>query len=176
MSVYDYTVQDKKHHDVSLSDFKGKVLLIVNTATGCGFTPQYEGLEKLHEKYNARGLEILDFPSNQFLEQAPGTDDEITEFCTVNFGTKYQQFAKIDVNGENTHPLYSYLKSAVEETQNGETGKFLELLESLNQTRTGTDIKWNFTKFLVDRGGKVLGRFSSTITPADLEAQIEALL
>ena len=176
MSVYDFQVQDKKHNAVSLSDFKGKVLLIVNTATGCGFTPQYEGLEKLHEKYNARGLEILDFPSNQFLEQAPGTDEEITEFCRVNYGTQYKQFAKLDVNGDNAHPLYTYLKSAVEETTNSETGKFLELLASLNQTRTGTDIKWNFTKFLVDRSGKVVGRYNPTITPADLEAQIEALL
>ena len=176
MNVYQFTVKDKKHRDVSLRDFEGKVLLIVNTATGCGFTPQYEGLEKLHEQYHSRGLEILDFPSNQFLEQAPGTDDEITEFCRLNYGTQYKQFAKLDVNGADTHPLYAYLKEAATETQNSETGKLLELLESLNQTRTGTDIKWNFTKFLVDRSGHVIGRYNPTVTPAELQPQIEALL
>ncbi|MDD2533245.1 MAG: glutathione peroxidase [Eubacteriales bacterium] len=176
MSIFDYSFKDKKQQVISLSDFKGKVLLIVNTATGCGFTPQYEGLEQLHEKYSAQGLEILDFPCNQFLEQAPGSDDEISEFCRVNFGTKYKQFAKIDVNGEHTHPLYTYLKGAVSETENAETGKFLELLESLNQTRTGSDIEWNFTKFLVDRTGQVVGRYNPTITPAELEAKIESLL
>lgn len=176
MNIFDFSVKDKQQQDVSLADFKGKVLLIVNTATGCGFTPQYEGLEKLHEKYSEKGLEILDFPSNQFLAQAPGSDAEITEFCRVNFGTKYKQFAKLDVNGANAHPLYTYLKGEVTETENAESAKFLELLASLDQTRTGSDIKWNFTKFLVDRNGNIIGRYSPTIVPADLEAKIEALL
>jgi glutathione peroxidase len=177
MNIYDFTVRDKKQRDVSLRDYQGKVLLIVNTATGCGFTPQYADLERLHEQYAERGLAILDFPCNQFLEQAPGTDEEITQFCTVNFGTKYPQFAKIDVNGDQAHPLYVYLRSLeLDEIGNTETEKFTELLASLGQTRPGHDIKWNFTKFLVDRQGNVVARFSPTITGPELAPHIEALL
>ena len=110
MSIYDWIVKNRKGEDVSISEFKGKVLLIVNTATGCGFTPQYEGLEKLYKEYHEKGLEILDFPCNQFGKQAPGSDDEIHEFCTLKYNTTFDQFAKIDVNGENESPLYTFIK------------------------------------------------------------------
>ena len=157
MSVYDFVMKDAEGVDVSLADYKGKVLLIVNTATGCGFTPQYNGLEELYEKYRDKGFEILDFPCNQFGEQAPGTDAEITEFCTINFGVSFKQFSKIDVNGENEAPLYTYLKN--------EKGGIL-----------GTKIKWNFTKFLVDREGNVVERYAPTVTPERMEPKITELL
>ena len=157
MSVYDFVMKDAEGVDVSLADYKGKVLLIVNTATGCGFTPQYNALEELYEKYKDRGFEILDFPCNQFGEQAPGTDAEITEFCTINFGVSFKQFSKIDVNGENEAPLYTYLKN--------EKGGSL-----------GTKIKWNFTKFLVDREGNVVERYAPTVTPERIEPRIMELL
>ena len=157
MSVYDFIMKDAEGNDVNLADYKGKVLLIVNTATGCGFTPQYNGLEDLYEEYKDQGFEILDFPCNQFGNQAPGTNAEITEFCTINFGVSFKQFAKIDVNGANEAPLYTYLKSQM--------GGLL-----------GSNIKWNFTKFLVDREGNVVGRFASNITPEKLDAKVAALL
>lgn len=157
MSIYDFIVKDAKGNDVSMSDYKGKVLLIVNTATGCGFTPQYDGLEKLYENYRDNGFEILDFPCNQFGNQAPGTEDEIVSFCQMRFGTKFKQFKKIDVNGENEEPLYTFLKS-----QKKGIG--------------GSKIKWNFTKFLVDRDGNVVGRFGSTTTPEKIEAKIKELI
>ncbi len=135
MSVYDFSVKDRKGNNVELKDYKGKVLLVVNTATGCVFTPQYEGLQKLYKKYNSEGLEILDFPCNQFNHQAPGTNEEIHTFCTGRFGITFPQFGKIDVNGSNTDPLYSYLK----ENAKG---------------AIGPSIKWNFTKFLVNKNGQ----------------------
>ena len=157
MSIYDFIVKDAKGNDVSMSDYKGKVLLIVNTATGCGFTPQYDGLEKLYENYRDNGFEILDCPCNQFGNQAPGTEDEIVSFCQMRFGTKFKQFKKIDVNGESEEPLYTFLKS-----QKKGIG--------------GSKIKWNFTKFLVDRDGNVVGRFGSTTTPEKIEAKIKELI
>ncbi len=157
MSVYEYTVKDNKGNDVSLKTYEGKVLLIVNTATGCGFTPQYEGLENLYQKYNAKGLEILDFPCNQFGNQAPGDDAQIHEFCTLKYNTTFPRFKKIDVNGENADPLYKFLK--------GEKGGIL-----------GDAIKWNFTKFLIDREGKVVGRFAPTDTPEKIEEKIAKLI
>lgn len=157
MSIYDYKVKDAKGEEVSLGDYKGKVLLIVNTATGCGFTPQYDGLEKLYADYNEKGFEILDFPCNQFGNQAPGTEEEIVSFCQLKFGTTFKQFAKIEVNGENESPLYTYLKS-----QKKGIG--------------GSKIKWNFTKFLVDREGNVVDRFGSATTPAKIESKIKELL
>lgn len=156
-TIYDFTVKDKQGNDVSLDKYKGKVLLIVNTATECGFTPQYEGLEELYKKYKDQGFEVLDFPSNQFGGQAPGTDDEIDNFCISNFGTSFDRFAKIDVNGENEDPLYTYLKRS----QGG-------LL--------GDKIKWNFTKFLVDKEGKVVNRYSSQKKPENIARDIEELL
>lgn len=157
MSIYDFTVKNKRGEDVSLSEFRGKVLLIVNTATKCGFTPQYDGLEDLYEKYRDRGFEILDFPCNQFLNQAPQSDDEISSFCSLKYGVTYRQFAKIDVNGKNESPLYTYLKS--------KKGGVM-----------GGNIKWNFTKFLVDRNGEVAARFSPTTKPESLAPEIEKLL
>ena len=156
-TIYDFTVKDNKGNDISLDKYKGKVLLIVNTATECGFTPQYQGLEELYKKYKDQGFEILDFPSNQFGGQAPGTDAEIQNFCTARFGTTFDRFAKIDVNGENEDPLYSYLKKS----QGG-------LL--------GDKIKWNFTKFLIDRDGNVLERYSSQKKPENIASDIEKLL
>ena len=150
-NVYDFTVKDNTGHEVSLSDYKGKVLLIVNTATRCGFTPQYKDLEPLYQKYHAQGFEILDFPCNQFGQQAPGTIQEIHSFCTANFDIHFPQFDKIDVNGENAHPLYTWLKA-----QAG-----------------GGDIKWNFTKFLVGRDGKVIKRYESRDQIATIEADMQ---
>lgn len=157
MSIYDFTVKNKRGEDVSLSEFKGKVLLIVNTATKCGFTPQYDGLEDLYEKYRDRGFEVLDFPCNQFLNQAPQSDDEISSFCSLKYGVSYRQFAKIDVNGKNESPLYTYLKSK----KGGVMGR---------------KIKWNFTKFLVDRNGEVISRYSPSVKPEDIGPEIEKLL
>lgn len=157
MSIYDYTVKSKEGTDVSLKDYEGKVLLIVNTATGCGFTPQFDGLQDLYEKYQDKGFEILDFPCNQFGNQAPGSDEEITDFCNSRYGITFTQFAKIDVNGENEVPLYTFLKS--------QKGGLM-----------GSKVKWNFTKFLVDREGNVVGRFAPTKTPEDLDSAIAKLL
>ena len=150
-SIYDFTVKDDAGNDVSLAEYKGKVLLIVNTATRCGFTPQYKDLEPLYQKYHAQGFEILDFPCNQFGQQAPGTIQEIHQFCTANFDIHFPQFDKIDVNGENAHPLYTWLKA-----QAG-----------------GGDIKWNFTKFLVGRDGKVIKRYESRDQVSSIEADMQ---
>jgi glutathione peroxidase len=157
MNLYDFTVKDNLGKDVSLSKFRGKVLLIVNTATGCGFTPQYAGLQELYDKYKEKGLEILDFPCNQFASQAPGSDEEISKFCTLNYNTTFPRFKKIEVNGENAEPLYKFLK----EKQKG-LGK--------------SDIKWNFTKFLADKSGNIVKRFAPITTPAAMETDIEELL
>ena len=157
MSIYDYSVKDRNGNDVSMSSFKGKVLLIVNTATGCGFTPQYKGLEELYKQYHQKGFEILDFPCNQFGNQAPGSDDEIHEFCTLKYNTTFDQFAKVEVNGENEIPLYTFLKK--------EKGGIM-----------GNKIKWNFTKFLIDREGNVVKRFAPTDTPEKIESSIKELI
>jgi len=145
--IYEFLVKDDEGKDVSLSNYKGKVLLIVNTATRCGFTPQYKELETLYEKYGSEGLEILDFPCNQFGQQAPGTIQEIHEFCTANFAIRFPQFDKIEVNGEGAHPLYTWLKG-------------------------GNDIKWNFTKFLISRDGRVLKRYEPADKMTDVEADV----
>ena len=157
MNIYDFSVKDSKGNEVSLSKYKGKVLLIVNTATGCGFTPQYKGLEELYRKYKSDGLAILDFPCNQFGHQAPGSDAEINEFCTLKYDTTFPRFKKIDVNGPDEAPLYKWLKS--------QKGGFL-----------GNRIKWNFTKFLIDREGNVISRFAPVTSPAKIETAIKKLL
>ena len=157
MTFYDYTVKGRAGEDVSLSDYKGKVLLVVNTATGCGFTPQYEGLQKLYDTHKDKGFEVLDFPCNQFANQAPGSDAEIQSFCTLNYGTTFPRFSKVDVNGKNASDLFKFLKK--------QKGSLL-----------GSSIKWNFTKFLVDRGGNVVKRFAPTDTPESIESDIVALL
>ena len=179
MSVYDYTVKDAKGEDVSLESYRGKVLLIVNTATGCGFTPQYDGLQDLYEAYQAQGLEILDFPCNQFGEQAPGSDEEIVSFCTGRFGITFRQFSKIDVNGENAAPLFTELKAqAPDDIIEGFKDKMtMKAVEKLSKTaKNPGDIKWNFTKFLLDRSGRVVARFAPTVKPEELEAKVKELL
>lgn len=157
MGIYDYKVKDKQGEEVSIKDYEGKVLLIVNTATGCGFTPQFDGLQDLYEKYREQGFEILDFPYNQFGNQAPGSDEEIMDFCNSRYGITFPQFAKIDVNGENEEPLFTYLKSQ-------------------KSGLMGSRIKWNFTKFLVDRSGKVVGRYAPTTTPEALDEEVAKVL
>lgn len=157
-SIYDIEVTTIEGQKSSLAPYKDKVLLIVNVASKCGFTPQYDGLEALYQKYKDQGLVILGFPSNQFGSQEPGSNKEIADFCTINFGVSFPMFEKIDVNGDNTHPLYHYLKSE-------KTG-FLWI----------DKIKWNFTKFLVNRQGKVVDRFAPSTKPASLEDAIQALL
>ena len=157
MKIYDFKVRNAKGEEVPMTEYQGKVLLIVNTATGCGFTPQYEGLQKLYDKYRDRGLEILDFPCNQFGHQAPGTEEEIQEFCTLKYKTTFPLFSKIDVNGKNAAPLFTFLKN--------QKGGFL-----------GDDIKWNFTKFLVSRDGTVVKRYAPMTTPDKIETDILKLL
>ena len=179
MSIYDCKVKTRDNKEISLNDFKGKVLIIVNTATGCSFTPQYEDLEKLYQKYHQEGLEILDFPCNQFGNQAPGTDDEIHEFCALKYNTSFDQFAKVDVNGEKELPLYTFLKNALaEDTISGMKNKMaMKAVEKISKTATKPeDIKWNFTKFLVDREGNVVGRYSPTYKPLDMESKIKELI
>ena len=157
-SVYDYSATLADGTTTSLSDYKGQVLLIVNTASKCGFTPQYEGLEKLHATHKDAGFAVLAFPCNQFGSQEPGSTEEIVEFCEMRFQTSFPLFEKIDVNGTNSHPLYKHLKSEV-------------------KGLLGTErIKWNFTKFLTNRDGEVVGRFGSQKKPADIESEIIALL
>jgi glutathione peroxidase-family protein len=177
-SVYDFTVKDDAGKDVSLADYKGKVLLIVNTATRCGFTPQYKELEALYEKYAKDGFEILDFPCNQFGEQAPGSIQEIHQFCTANFDIQFPQFDKIDVNGANEHPLYTYLKS-----QKGfggfdttdQRGKFMDEMMRKQDADYDkkSDIKWNFTKFLISSDGRVLKRYEPTDKMSTIEADMK---
>ncbi|EOL47606.1 hypothetical protein RV11_GL000409 [Enterococcus phoeniculicola] len=153
MTIYEFKVKQTDDEMKSLRDYEGKVLLIVNTATGCGFTPQYEGLQNLYDEHHAAGFDILDFPCNQFGNQAPGSNEEITEFCQLTYHTTFQTFAKIKVNGPEADPLYKYLKQA----QGGLLGK---------------TIKWNFTKFLVNREGEVVKRYASTVKPEEIEADI----
>ncbi|MEY8353014.1 glutathione peroxidase [Lachnospiraceae bacterium 54-53] len=157
MNLYDITVTNMKKNPVSMSEYKGKVLLIVNTATGCGFTPQYEGLEALYKKYRDQGFEVLDFPCNQFGHQAPGSEEEIHDFCQMNYQVTFPQFSKVEVNGPGQSPLYSYLKSQQKGVLN-------------------SNIKWNFTKFLTDRNGNVVKRYAPTDKPEKLEKDILSLL
>ena len=177
-SVYDFTVKGLNNEDISLKDYSGKVLLIVNTATKCGFTPQYKELQALYEKYQARGFEVLDFPCNQFGEQAPGTNEEIHDFCTGTYNTTFAQFAKIDVNGENEAPIFKFLKEKQGfkgfETENNETGKMMDQMMSRRDPgyKDKSDIKWNFTKFLVNKKGEVIARFEPSDSMMKLETAI----
>lgn len=179
-TVYDYTVKDRKGNEVALSDYAGKVLLIVNTATGCGFTPHYDPLEAMYKEFRDRGFEILDFPCNQFANQAPGNADEIHDFCTIKFGTEFPQFAKIDVNGEDADPLFVYLATERPFAGFGKGIKnaFLSKFTNMNNKKFGEKayIKWNFTKFLVDREGKVVARFEPTVDMKEVKQAVEALL
>jgi glutathione peroxidase len=156
-SIYDFSAKTLAGHDVSMKQFEGEVLLIVNTASACGFTPQYKGLQQLHEHYAPRGFAVLGFPCNQFGSQEPGNAEAIGAFCGTQYQVSFLMFDKVDVNGTNAHPLYNFLKS--------EKSGLL-----------GQAIKWNFTKFLIDRAGQVVGRFAPTTTPESLKEKIEALL
>ena len=177
---YDYKVMTGKGEELDLSQFKGKVVMVVNTATGCGFTPQYEPIEQMYRDYHDKGLEILDIPCNQFGNQAPGTDDEIHEFCTLKFGTDFPQFAKTDVNGENAEPLFAYLASEKPFTGFGKGLKnaALNKFAAMNNKKYGdkTYVGWNFTKFLVDREGKVIARFEPTVDMKEVRDAVEAAL
>ena len=176
-SVYDFKVKNDAGQEVSLADYKGKVLLIVNTATRCGFTPQYKELEAMYEKYRSEGLEILDFPCNQFGQQAPGTIQEIHQFCSANFDIQFPQFDKIEVNGANEHPLYKWLKAQKGFggfDVNDQRGKMMDgmLRKQDADYDKRSDIKWNFTKFLVSRDGRVLKRYEPTEKMTDIEADV----
>ena len=180
-TVYDFNVKNDEGKEVSLSDYKGKVMLIVNTATRCGFTPQYKELEELYQKYSQSGLEILDFPCNQFGQQAPGSIEEIHNFCTANFNIHFPQFDKIDVNGDNAHPLFTYLKSKQAFggfDLNERLGKLLDdmMRKKDPEFDKNPDIKWYFTKFLIDRQGNVIKRFEPTDKMADVEMEIAKAL
>ena len=179
-TIYQFTAKGRNGTSLDLASLKGKVLLIVNTATGCGFTPQYEGLEKLYGKYHDKGLEILDFPCDQFGHQAPGRDDEIHQFCTLKYNTSFDQFAKIEVNGPNADPIYKFLKSAraKDDAPDAEIAKLRELLakHNLAGAQAPGDIEWNFTKFLIDRDGNIVKRFHPTTTPETIDAEIATLL
>ena len=178
--IYEYKLEKRDGSFLSLSDLKDKVIIIVNTATGCGFTPHYEPLEKMYEEYHDKGLEIIDIPCNQFGSQAPGSDDDIHSFCTLNYKTKFEQFKKSNVNGENALPLYKFLKSKIGFSGFGE-GKMADLLNDMlsksdQNFDKNPDIKWNFTKFVIDRNGNVVKRFEPTADMKDVEDFIKTLL
>ena len=179
-TVYDFSVRDRQGNAVSLRAYAGKVLLIVNTATGCGFTPHYDPLEAMYKDFRDRGFEILDFPCNQFAGQAPGTEDEIHEFCTLKFGTEFPQFAKVDVNGENAEPLFAYLaaEKPFEGFGKGLKNAALNKFANMNNKKFGDKafIKWNFTKFLVDREGNVIARFEPTADMQEVKDAVAAIL
>ena len=179
-TVYDSAAKDRNGKDFSLSEYKGKVLLIVNTATGCGFTPHYDPLEAMYKELRDQDFEILDFPCNQFANQAPGDDEQIHQFCTLKFGTEFPQFAKIDVNGETADPLFAFLatEKPFEGFGKGVKNKMLEKFSNMNNKAFGEKayIKWNFTKFLIDREGKVIARFEPTVNMDDVRKAVEAAL
>lgn len=172
MSVYDFSVLDIHGNQVNLSDFKGKTLLVVNTATKCSLTPQYDELEELYQKYKDKDFVILDFPSNEFLELRE-QNEEIIKFLKEHYQISFPVFAQIDINGNHAHPLYVYLKTQQsEEIVNGKYDILLEIVKEMGMTRTGNDIKWNFTKFLINQDGKVVARFAPTISPKEMEETI----
>ena len=177
--IYDYKALASNGKEIDFKDFEGKVLLIVNTASKCGFTPQFDGLEKLNARYRNQGLVCIGFPCNQFKEQDPGTDGEIEEFCRLNYGVTFQIMKKIDVNGAGEHPIYTYLKSvAPTEEYKGIKAKGAKALFSKisDSVEKDSDIKWNFTKFLVSRDGSIVKRFPPTTEPRDMEQAIEEML
>ncbi len=177
MTIYDFTVKDNRDNPVSLEKYRGKVLLVVNTATKCGLTPQYEALERVYEDLREKGLEVLDFPCNQFLNQAPEDNQGIEEFCQLNYQTKFDRFSKIDVNGEKAEPLYKWLrKEAPVDRKNEASDGFEEKVKAYVSYESPTDIKWNFGKFLVDREGHVAARFSPSVTPEELKEELSRLL
>ena len=179
MTVYDFTVKDNNGNDVSLDTYKGKVLLIVNTATGCGFTPQYEELQSMYDELNEKGFEILDFPCNQFMNQAPGSDEEIQSFCTGKFSTTFPRFTKIDVNGDNAIPLYKWLtENTTFQGFDGPGGLMLKMVVKAQDRdyKNNGKVKWNFTKFAIDREGNIAARFEPTADLAKVKEKIKELL
>ena len=180
MSIYDYSIPTPKNGDISLKDYEGKVMLIVNTATGCGFTPQYKELESIYEKYHDAGFEIIDIPCNQFAGQTPGTDEEIHEFCSLKYKTQFPQMKKSDVNGDSALPLYGFLKEQQGFKGFGRGPKALAMSALLHKIdkdyKNNPDIKWNFTKFLVDRSGNVVARFEPTESMDVVEARVGELI
>ena len=180
MSIYEFKVKAQDGSEVSLEDYKGKVLLIVNTATGCGFTPQYDELQDLYELHQKDGFEILDFPCNQFEEQAPGSDEEIHSFCTGRFGITFPQFSKIDVLGENADPLFKYLSENTKFEGFGKSPMTLILNGVVKRMdkdfKNNGNIKWNFTKFLINRDGEIVARFEPTASLKDVKAKVEEVL
>lgn len=180
MNIYDISVKNAKGEDVSLANYKGKVMIVVNTATGCGFTPQYKPLEEMYEKYHDKGLEIIDVPCNQFAGQAPGTDEEIHEFCTLKYNTQFEQMKKADVNGENEIELFKFLKSqkGFEGFGKGPKAVMMSAMCKAKDKdyKNNPDIKWNFTKFVVDREGNVVARFEPTSDMKELEKLVAELI
>ncbi|MBQ9642905.1 MAG: glutathione peroxidase [Lachnospiraceae bacterium] len=179
-SFYDYSVMDPKGNEHSMRDFEGKVVMVVNTATGCGFTPQYKDIEEMYEKYHEQGFEIVDVPCNQFAGQTPGTDEEIHEFCQLKYKTQFPQMKKSDVNGENALPLYVYLKSQKGFEGFGKGPAALAMSAMLKKIdknyKENPDIKWNFTKFIVDRSGNVVARFEPTAKMEEVAACVASLI
>ncbi len=180
MNIYDFKVKNTEGQEVSLSDYKEKILLIVNTATGCGFTPQYKDLQELYKKYREHGFEILDFPCNQFGNQAPGTDAEIVSFCQTNFNTGFKQFSKIEVNGENADPLFKYLTENTKFEGFGMSpmGVMLSgIVKKMDKDyKNNGKIKWNFTKFLIDRNGNIVKRFEPVVSVLKIEEELKKIL
>ena len=180
MSFYDLTVMNAENEEVSMKEFEGKVVLVVNTATGCGFTPQYEDLENIYEKFHEQGFEIIDVPCNQFAGQTPGTDEEIHSFCTLNYGTQFPQMKKADVNGENAIELFKYLKSQKGFEGFGKGAKAMMMSAMLKKIdkdyKNNPEIKWNFTKFLIDREGNVVARFEPTADMKEVAKAVEKLM
>lgn len=181
MNIYDFVVNDISGNPISLEDYKGKTLLVVNTASKCNFTPQYDDLQKLYDKYQARGFEILGFPCNQFNEQDPGSSEEINSFCQRNYGVTFPIFEKIDVNGKLAQPLFKYLKESVPfkglDISNS-TNKILNAIlnDKFPEFNAGNAIRWNFTKFLIDNNGDVVKRFESSVEPMEIELDIQRIL
>lgn len=177
MTIHDFSVKTADGSDVPLSAYTGSVVLIVNVASKCGFTPQYEGLEALYKKEQGRGLVILGFPCNQFGDQEPGSDSEIQEFCSVNYGVSFPVFGKVEVNGPGADPLYAYLRAEAPGDFGPSAGPLYEHVKSYRPEALGTDeVKWNFTKFLVGRDGRVIRRFETPVTPEEIESEIAELL
>ena len=179
-NFYDYSVTNRNHEEISMKDYQGKVVLVVNTATGCGFTPQYKDLESMYEQFHDQGFEIIDIPCNQFAGQTPGTDDEVHQFCTLKYNTQFDQMTKSDVNGENELPLYTYLKAQQGFKGFGKGPKALAMSAMLKKIdkdyKNNSDIKWNFTKFLVDRMGNVVARFEPTENMETVKQAVQELI
>jgi len=180
MSFYDFSARSMYGEEISMKEYKGKVMLIVNTASKCGFTPQYEDLQRLYNQYNKKGFEILGFPCNQFMDQEPGKNEEIKAFCSLEYGVTFPIFEKVDVNGKLAHPLYKFLKNAHFKgfDMSNSTNKILDamLKEKFPELTIGNSIRWNFTKFLVDQEGNIVERFEPAVSPMDIQPYLQKIL